>query len=710
MALSHVNSSSNMSSTTSVAITKPTNVADGDIMIAFVTSFWATNKTAGTVTAPSGWNTINTQAISTRYQVGLFWKRASSEGASYSFTSTSATRMQGAISAYRGAVASGSPYNVLSNTLYGTSGTIVRAATMTPSSNGLYVVWGGWFYLSSATALTKPTAMTLLQTRANTTNVVTMAHSVFTPGVATGSQDGTASGTCTVKHAYMVEVLAAPDTATQTATASIQKILASTQTATANIGVSVEKNQSATARIAVEKEKTQTATAKIAQIFTAEQTATASIFVAGISTNSQYALARIQRTDSITQLATAQIQKENLVSEQTATARIQVVGNVSDQMATARILLPGVIQVILDSPDDGIAVHDATPTLYFTGSDPNNDDLEYCLQIDTVDTFDSTSGGWPLITKYSDGTVYYRSTGAYNSSSSASAVVPAPAGLVDGDLIFVSIRRSAAINPTGVPSGWNLIQSVLSTYGFWVYYKVAKNEGVSWTWSWAAATRMLAYSYAFYGDYDLNNPIQNSTTPYSAAASGTAIGIPTLTTSVDNTMSLIISSAYSTSAKTFTVPTSPAYNERSDTGSTTPDFWQAVATYVYSTANTSTGTISYPVSAASTYRIGCQILINPNIYTGFESGNPYTSGSQVTYTSSIPLASNLYYWRLRAKDPAGGNTFGDWSDFRSVTIQVGMKVRDASDWSYKPVKYWNGSQWMMKPVKVWDGNSWVLRG
>lgn len=328
--------------------------------------------------------------------------------------------------------------------------------------------------------------------------------------------------------------------------------------------------------------------------------------------------------------------------------------------------------------------------------------------------------------------VVYRSTNQFNSSSSTTAVVPAPAGLTNGDLVFVIIRRAAAINPTSVPAGWTLIRSTLAKYGFWLYYKIANNEGASWTWTWAAASKTLGRSHAFYGDIDIVNPIQSSTTPYSDTANGTIITIPSLTTTSDNTVSFLFASGYSTSAKTFAVPTSPAYIEHNDSGSTTPDFWQAIASYNYTNSGSATGTTSYSASANSTYRIGCRVLVNtipPNLppsiipnypsdgsttsnttpifnftgsdpesdaveyniqidtantfdsqsgnpiisafsaaNAGFSLGHPFASGSAVEYTSQIMLASGTYYWRVSAIDPSGSNTYSDWSSISSLTI------------------------------------------
>ena len=50
--------------------------------------------------------------------------------------------------------------------------------------------------------------------------------------------------------------------------------------------------------------------------------------------------------------------------------------------------------------------------------------------------------------------------------------------------------------------------------------------------------------------------------------------------------------------------------------------------------------------------------------TGWSGGtDPYNSGATITYTlqSALPDGGNTYYWRVRAKDPAGTNAFGPWS-------------------------------------------------
>jgi uncharacterized protein YoxC len=214
--VSNVSASSNKSTTTSVVINKPANVQDGDILIAFVTGFRSTSATAGDITAPTGWNLINRQAISTRYKVGIFWKRASSEGATYTFTSASSTQMQGVISAYRGCKSTGNPYEVLSNTLYETSGTIVRAASMITTRGGGAIIWAGWYYVSGVISLAEPSGFTSRGVELNTNNAVRFADLLNASAQITGNKDGTAGATCTVKHAYMLELL--PEDAIKTHT------------------------------------------------------------------------------------------------------------------------------------------------------------------------------------------------------------------------------------------------------------------------------------------------------------------------------------------------------------------------------------------------------------------------------------------------------------------------------------------------------------
>lgn len=61
--------------------------------------------------------------------------------------------------------------------------------------------------------------------------------------------------------------------------------------------------------------------------------------------------------------------------------------------------------------------------------------------------------------------------------------------------------------------------------------------------------------------------------------------------------------------------------------------------------------------------------VEPETDSGFSGTDPYTSGTQVTYTvqSALTLGVIDYWWRVRAKDPSGTNAWGDWSTARKLT-------------------------------------------
>lgn len=73
----------------------------------------------------------------------------------------------------------------------------------------------------------------------------------------------------------------------------------------------------------------------------------------------------------------------------TAKARIKKDGVAKTGTAKAKITNQAPSITSLNSPDDGANVVDTTPTVNFTGTDPEGNTIEYQVQIDTFNTFDS---------------------------------------------------------------------------------------------------------------------------------------------------------------------------------------------------------------------------------------------------------------------------------------------------------------------------------
>ena len=55
--------------------------------------------------------------------------------------------------------------------------------------------------------------------------------------------------------------------------------------------------------------------------------------------------------------------------------------------------------------------------------------------------------------------------------------------------------------------------------------------------------------------------------------------------------------------------------------------------------------------------------------------DPFTSGQTVRFTSAATLSdSTTYWWRVRALDPDGSNTYGDWSTPNSFTVEASTTI------------------------------------
>ena len=103
---------SNQVSGSSVVVTKPAGVVEGDVLVAVV----AVNVNAGSavsVTPPSGWTAIATRAHTTAaVRVQTWWKAATgNEPTSYSFSSSVSVKMAGGVAAFTG-VNTASPIDV----------------------------------------------------------------------------------------------------------------------------------------------------------------------------------------------------------------------------------------------------------------------------------------------------------------------------------------------------------------------------------------------------------------------------------------------------------------------------------------------------------------------------------------------------------------------------------------------------------------------
>lgn len=208
MAIAFRNAEAISSESHSVTITKPTDTAENDILVAVIIA--QTDAGASpTITAPAGWTAIDTYKIETLRTWGLYWKRAGgAEGANYTWTqpNVGAEYTSGAIASYSGCITSGTPYDQYSNTDYVTSDLYMRGGSITPTVSTSMAVWLG----ASRTGLNTGTAVAGWTERVDyrSSHQLYVMDKALSSGDATGNIDVTFGGTAEVrKHAFLLNLL-----------------------------------------------------------------------------------------------------------------------------------------------------------------------------------------------------------------------------------------------------------------------------------------------------------------------------------------------------------------------------------------------------------------------------------------------------------------------------------------------------------------------
>jgi len=195
----------------SFTINKATGTVDGDIMFMFLAIYVATPPTVDSI--PSSWTLVATNTVGNNRWY-LYYKIASSEGTSYTWSLTASCRYYALNVAYSSGdfdVQSISDITAISNTLYGTAGTVVRAASMSVPAANSPLVYFGAVYSTAAKTFTKPSIPTSDWVEdadeGHTTPDLwlTSGSMIWSGSGATGNMDITCSDTITtVKHAFAV--------------------------------------------------------------------------------------------------------------------------------------------------------------------------------------------------------------------------------------------------------------------------------------------------------------------------------------------------------------------------------------------------------------------------------------------------------------------------------------------------------------------------
>lgn len=313
--------------------------------------------------------------------------------------------------------------------------------------------------------------------------------------------------------------------------------------------------------------------------------------------------------------------------------------------------------VALGTPADNASISDSTPDLKFTGTDGDSDTLDYQVQVDTVNTFNSQTPTYTFGPEDFESGDRGDFDSAYTNSGSVSYDSSSK----------IAGTYSLKCTTTGAGSA-ALDEAITGTTEVWVQIKFFMPS----TFSWGSATyagilgligasTTTALNIEYWGAPEL--------VIYDSTAGWADTGISLALNTIHTIQVRVKRGASSTGAIDI-------WHNNTTEGS--PD---------YSSGGITTGTDNITtVRAGNTYADAAvdnlfydDVIINNDFittgggaplidalstdHTGFSAGasHPTASGAEQTYTVQTTLSDGTYYWRVRAIDPSGGNTYGAWS-------------------------------------------------
>ena len=199
------------SGATSLAITKPTGVASGHVMVATITA-----TGTGALTPPSGWGVVKDTTQGSAFRQTTYYKVATaSEPASYSWGLGTTRQASGGIIDYSGVNAT-APIDATA-TASGASGNAVAGSVTTSVANDQVIVASGF---NVATTVTQPTGTTERYDRSSPSTTSEAADFAQATAGATGTKTATPANSTSAWIAQTVALRDAAQAALSVATSA----------------------------------------------------------------------------------------------------------------------------------------------------------------------------------------------------------------------------------------------------------------------------------------------------------------------------------------------------------------------------------------------------------------------------------------------------------------------------------------------------------
>lgn len=310
--------------------------------------------------------------------------------------------------------------------------------------------------------------------------------------------------------------------------------------------------------------------------------------------------------------------------------------------------------VALNSPSDGATISDTTPTLDFTGTDADGDDIRYQIEITRVPTYIAGAS--------SQGT----------DSSTTSAISTTGANLI---VIGVASNFGDAGVPTDSSSNtWTKLTtySRATTFSVEIFYCINPTTSGTHTFTFNSTSSfhtMMVQSFA--------NASGGYVTENGANADGTSLATGSVTQS---SVASVIASTYAINASASPMSINSGFSETSEVDFSGGVAYGGAMAYLIQTAIASvnptwTRTNSDGQAAAiAVFSPNVVLTKTSNVDAGFsgspDNTDPFPSGQQVSFTvqAGDALSDGVYAWRVRGLDPSGTASYGNWATPRTFTL------------------------------------------
>lgn len=334
-------------------------------------------------------------------------------------------------------------------------------------------------------------------------------------------------------------------------------------------------------------------------------------------------------------------------------------------------VLPNTAPTVAPNTTDGtVFPTSSTPTLAFTGTDINSDDVAYQLQYNTSATFSS-------------GAVAVENVSAafsqYATSTTQSYTMP----VVTNGALVVPIFNTTTSNITSITyGGVALTKMEAGNSSINLYYLVNPPTGTNnlvitrASVATARSTKIFALSGV------------NQIVPIGANVQGLSY---TNVTAVSTTLNVTANGSLVFEYMSWVDSATAGYSSTIPAGQVVDTSFgasQSPSVFAYAT-NQSSGVNTYGFNittqnVSDSYDLSGWV-VNPasdatvtDVLSSANAGfsnvgtpgdtSPFTSGQQVSYTVQSALTPATYYWRVRGIDPSGANTWGAWATTRSFTV------------------------------------------